>query len=608
MFITIRSRSLYQSKILYTLNKKEFEIEDWIPGDEDKTESSKKEIIPLYPISKNKNEAVEELVQWVEATGIDLTACYDDWLKIGFALANEFGESGTSYFHRISKFYPNYTHEECEKKYHKCVKANGGGVKIGTLFHYAKQAGYVIEPKTIKIPNTEEESNTIKIPEKKLPEFSNTIFEELPNFFKRATEKANNQRERDILLLGTITVLSSCLPSVSGIYDHLTVYPNLYLFITAPPSSGKGRVNLCKRIVYPIHKQKREETSNGKTQYEVELAEYQSKKSKDTGLTKPVKPKEQMLFIPANSSATGTFELLHQNNGTGLIFETEGDTLAHTFKTEYGNYSDGFRNAFHHETISYYRRTDSELVEIQEPKISTVLTGTPDQVLSLMPDAQNGLFSRFIFYKMERQKQWRDVFANTNDIGLDVYYDRLGGIFITYYQKLLSCHKGIRFRLSPEQGSQFHSFFSMQYDKFVLLQKEDLEASLLRLGLICYRLSMIFSIVRALEDDTLRPIIICEQRDFEIALSMIKTLLEHTEEVFLYLPKKELKLPIEKENKELFLDALPKKFTTKEYQVVGKQYGLSQSTSKRYITKLIEKGWIHRKSHGQFINKLKKET
>ncbi len=587
------------------MKKKEFNVKEWISDKEEKTEAIEKGIISLYPIS-NTNEAVEQLVQWIETTGKDLTSSYDDWLKIGFALANEFGESGASYFHRISKFYPKYTHKECENKYQQCAKAKGVGVKIATLFHYAKQAGYVVEREKTQPYNEDHTTKKIEIPRKELPEFSDTIFEELPNFFKESTERANNSRERDILLLGTITVLSACLPNVFGLYDNLTVYPNLYLFITAPPSSGKGRVNLCKRIVYAIHKQKREETSNGKMQYEVELAEYQSKKSKDKSLTKPIKPREQMLFIPANSSATGAFELLDQNDGSGLIFETEGDTLAQTFKTEYGNYSDGFRNAFHHEAISYYRRTDSELVEIPQPKISTVLTGTPDQVLSLMPDSQNGLFSRFMFYKMERQKKWRDVFANTGRIGLDAYYDQLGAIFTNYYQKLVTYHNGIQFLLSPEQGRQFHTFFSTQYDKFVFLKKEDLEASLLRLGVICFRLTMIFSIIRALENDRLQPIIECEQRDFEIALSMIKVLLEHTEEVFLYLPKKELKLPREKDNKELFLDALPKNFTTKEYQIIGKQYGLSQSTSKRYTNEFIEKGWIHKESHGHFINKFKK--
>ncbi|WP_299187917.1 DUF3987 domain-containing protein [uncultured Aquimarina sp.] len=589
------------------MKKKEFNVKEWISDKEEKTEAIEKGIISLYPIS-NTNEAVEQLVQWVEATGTDLTSSYDDWLKIGFALANEFSESGASYFHRISKFYPNYTHQECEKQYQHCANAKGSGVKIATLFHYAKQAGYVIERKNTQVSNEALETNKIEIPKKELPEFSNAIFEELPSFFKESTERANNSRERDILLLGTITVLSACLPNVFGLYDDLTLYPNLYLFITAPPSSGKGRVNLCKRIIYPIHKQKREETSNGKIQYEVELAAYLSKKSKDKSLTKPIKPREQMLFIPANSSATGTFELLDQNDGSGLIFETEGDTLAQTFKTEYGNYSDGFRNAFHHEAISYYRRTDSELVEIPQPKISTVLTGTPDQVLSLMPDSQNGLFSRFMFYKMERQKKWRDVFANTHKMGLDVYYDQLGAIFTNYYQKLVTYHNGIQFRLSLEQGRQFHAFFSTQYDKFVFLKKDDLEASLLRLGVICFRLSMIFSIIRALENDMLEPIIECEQRDFEIALSMIKVLLEHTEEVFLYLPKKKLTLPKSKNDKELFLDALPREFTTKEYQHIGNRYGLSQSTSKRYTNEFIKKGWIHRKSHGQFTNKFKKGT
>src|SRR5690554_8197541 len=86
-----------------------------------------------------------------------------------------------------------------------------------------------------------------------------------------------------------------------------------------------------------------------------------------------------MLFIPANNSSTGAYQLLGDSDGRGLIFETEGDTLAHAFKSDYGNYSDGFRKAFHHETISYYRRTDREFVDIESPCLSTVLSGTPKQ-------------------------------------------------------------------------------------------------------------------------------------------------------------------------------------------------------------------------------------
>lgn len=77
---------------------------------------------------------------------------------------------------------------------------------------------------------------------------------------------------------------------------------------------------------------------------------------------------------------------------------------------------------------------------------------------------------------------------------------------------------------------------------------------------------MTIATIRTLENECLSQIIECEQRDFEIALEMIKVLLQHTEEVFLYLPKKDLVLPKGKDNKELFLDALPMMFTTQVYK------------------------------------------
>lgn len=588
------------------MKKEEFKVEEWTPEKEEKTESSKKEIIPLYPIS-NTNEAVEQLVQWVEATGTDLTSGYDDWLKIGFALSDEFGEPGVSYFHRISKFYPKYKHQECEKQYQHCAKAKGNGVKIATLFHYAKQAGYVPE-KVIPNPSIIQPSpKEPVIPKKELAEFPNFIFDELPEFLKKVVKTASNSKERDILLLGALTSISSCLPNVYGIYDRFTVYPNLFLFVTAPASSGKGRVNLCRRLVNPIHKQKRVETSTEKMQYEIELAEYNQHKSKDNTLVKPNRPLEKMLFIPTNSSATGTFELLANNEGEGLIFETEGDTLAQTFKSEHGNYSDGFRKAFHHESISYYRRTDREYVDIESPKLSTVLTGTPNQVTALMPSSENGLFSRFIFYHMNRQRQWRDVFANQEEEGLDCVFDRLGQEFTAFHSQLKVISKGIKIHLSAQQARRFNDFFSKEYDTFLFLQKNGMEASLFRLGLICFRITMVLSVLRMMETGNLQILKECEPRDFEIALAMIKTLLVHTESVFLYLPKEKLTLPRQKNIKERFLDELPLEFTTQGYRDVSEKLKVPQKSAERYIKGFIERGFLERTSHGNYSKISKKD-
>ena len=152
----------------------------------------------------------------------------------------------------------------------------------------------------------------------------------------------------------------------------------------------------------------------------------------DFSMPKPIKPLEKMLIIPANNSATGVFQLLSENEGSGLLFETEGDTLACAFKSDYSNYSDGLRKAFHHEATTYYRRTDHELVEILSTRISVVMSGTNGQVATLIPSAENGLFSRYMFYHMNIQLVWKNVFAKSNR-GLEAYFDSLGQEFLPLY-------------------------------------------------------------------------------------------------------------------------------------------------------------------------------
>ena len=44
---------------------------------------------------------VEALIAALRAAGVDITADYNDWLKVGFALAGEFGEGGK--WHHVQK-------------------------------------------------------------------------------------------------------------------------------------------------------------------------------------------------------------------------------------------------------------------------------------------------------------------------------------------------------------------------------------------------------------------------------------------------------------------------------------------------------------------------
>ena len=53
-----------------------------------------------------------------------------------------------------------------------------------------------------------------------------------------------------------------------------------------------------------------------------------------------------------------------------------------------------------HDRLSYNRRTDREYREVKRSYLSVLLSGTPAQVKPLIPTAENGLFSRQLFYYM----------------------------------------------------------------------------------------------------------------------------------------------------------------------------------------------------------------
>lgn len=557
-------------------------------------------------------EEVERIIQGIEASRIDVTSAYSDWVNIGFAFADEFGETGRNLFHRVSQYHPEYSTQECDKQFDNCMKARGQGVSLKTFFYHAKEAGIPLTiPKqerqtyspASRSENQSKNLNTqaeIKKEPEQMPTFPDSLFPELPEFLQKAIQIATSNEERDILLLGSLVAISACLPKVSGIYDGKRVYSNLFLFITAQASAGKGRLVHCRQLVNPVHKEFREQAKVHKQHYELELAEYNANKGKVEGIEKPDRPPEKMLFIPANNSSTGAYQLLGDSDGKGLIFETEGDTLAHAFKSDYGNYSDGFRKAFHHETISYYRRTDREYVDIESPCLSTVLSGTPKQVAALIPNAENGLFSRFIFYYMNVRPVWKNVFASQTTNGLDDYFDALGNEFFNLYSSL-KAGQDVQFFLTADQQDQFNQFFGQIQEKYMSIQGIDYMATIRRLGLIAYRFCMIFSALRIMETGETSSKMICEERDFQASLAMVKVLVKHSSKVFAELPE-DVQKPTRLNRKEKFLNKLPKHFNRQKYLEVATTLSIPHKTAEGYITDFCKSNVIHRESQDNYIN------
>ena len=573
-----------------------FNPKDWLAVPEQKE-------VPKKPINNKPTTVVandiETYINALEQSGIDITDTYEKWRDIGFAISEEYGEAGRDYYHRISRNYSGYEHKECDEQYNKCLQAKGHGISIATLYHHLHQVG--IKPKQQQqVVEVLQQTEEVKQP---LPTIPTTVYNNIPTFLQQVVQPSSSNEERDILLLGALTAFSACFPKLFGVYDQRKVFSNLYLFVTAPASAGKGRLNQIKNLVNPVHKQKREQSKTLKQQHQVEMATYNMNKGKSETMEKPSKPPERMLFIPANNSVTGVYQLISDNEGRGLIFETEGDTLAQAFKSDYGNYSDGFRKAFHHETISYYRRTDKEYVDIERPCLSTVLSGTPKQIQALVPSAENGLFSRFVFYYMNINPTWKNVFQTDTTNGLDEYYDQLGKEFFGLY-KTLKNNPDIEVRLTTEQQQKFNVFFEKLQTKYLNLQPDDYIATVRRLGLIAFRIIMLFSVFRIMEDGDVNQVRYCEDIDFENTLEMISVLVKHSSKVFNDLPieQKEVKRA---NRKERFLEALPYQFSRQDYLNIADKNKIPHKTAEGYITKFVDAGLIHREAHNNYTNPTK---
>ena len=598
------------------MSKKTFNPADWTTQNTktSKPTTSEKSSFPPLRGGQEGLSDIDLITQRIEAASIDIAPNYTDWRDLGFALADALGESGRNYYHRLSRFYPSYSQSETDKQYSACLASHGHGVTVKTLYHLAKSSGVDVSVKNqinqknhinhssdigdLKDLGEEDFSPMGELEGAVLPTFPDEIYTDLPGLLQKVVAKSNSPEDRDLLLLGSLVVISACLPKVYGIYAEREVYPNLFLFVTAQASAGKGRLTLCRKLVDPIHKALREVSKLEFEEYQRNLTEYAATKNK-AETERPKEPPVKMLVIPANNSATGLFQILNDNNGSGLMFETEGDTLALTFKSEHGNYSDGFRKAFHHETISYNRRKDREFVEIQNPRLSALLSGTPKQVSTLIPSAENGLFSRFIFYFMNVRPVWNDVFANSSDQTLDSYFNHLGMQFFDLYKHLECQSEPIRFCLTSGQQQAFNAYFAQTQNQYLCLYGADYLATVRRLGLITFRMAMILTALRIMDDGDIHSPLVCRDNDSNTALSMVKILVQHAAQVFQQLPS-EAVTTAPKNQKQQFLDELPKEFCRKDYLTVANKLGIPDKTAEKHIKRFSVNGLIIHFAHDKY--------
>lgn len=580
----------------------------------------------------SKAEQIRTVANRIVEMNIDITEGYDNWRNIAFGISLELGEEGRSIFHDISRLNAGYKYEECDKLYSNCIKrlhdtTDHSGITIGSFFSYAKKAGidikvapsqgnmirngsfashansakganmanYAIAPNadTAITDATGEAGVEYELAEAiPLPTFCDKVTGHLPGILEDTSVLGKTLTEKDMLLLASITILSGAFPEVYAIYDNSKVFANLFTFLVANAASGKGRTTSCLKLVNLIEQEVRDANKQEMDDYQQELADIRAMGRKASGMPLPKEPPYRSLLIPANCSSTAIYQALHDNHDQGITFETEADSLANTLKSDYGNFSDGLRKGFHHEDITYRRRKENEHVEIHNPKWTVYLTGTPGQVTNLIPSAENGLFSRFLFMKVDIPAKWHNVFSKstrTIDEEMEAIGKRVYGIHLLLKNK----QGGIEFQMTEEQQAKFNDFFNKLVEEYKDMLGRDFVANIYRMGLSAYRIAMILSITR-LEDATSLPErIICKDEDLECALIIADTLMQHAARIFsTLLPNKEggdvMGIKLSPKSEKLFA-ALPASFNRQMVLAAAQKLGIAKRTAEKYVGEYVSR-------------------
>jgi len=419
------------------------------------------------------------------------------------------------------------------------------------------------------------------------------LYAKMPQFFQDCVAPLKEVRTRDMFFTGLLAGAGVCFPTVYNLYFGKRNYPYLYSLIVAEAANGKGIVDNCPLIFNKVIARDRGRNREKIRQYELNKE------------NKPEEPKCRNVIINLNSSSAALLNALDQNDGYGYMFGSEIDTLLTTMRQDWGNISPILRSIFQHETIGD-NRVGSRNKTVDHPKMGLTMCGTKDQLIRLLPSADNGLFTRFLYYIFDRRDH---VIQRSTTMDYERIY---GEQLATRYLEIVEHYENQvwEFKLSPAQEDEFYIWLTHYAKEQLIYNGEKYDSCLIRLGTIARRIMMLLSIFRSFEDtfhnseqknpagcksvaETTCPeaqqILSCEPEDFQLALALIKIYGQHTAAIFQNLSHsmvREFKVSSVGD----IMAALPQEFKRADWVAVAKKLNIGRDQADAARKKLLAEG------------------
>jgi hypothetical protein len=462
-----------------------------------------------------------------------------------------------------------------------------------------------------------------------------------PLFLQRIINCSEGEAQRDMLFCGSVAALGATLCHLTHVnYANHDQYPCLQVFVIAPAASGKGAISWVRKLVLPFHKEKIARYEAARAVYQKEMQAWINLgKSRDEA-AKPVLPKLELFFIAGNNSGTGIQENIIDNDGRGFIIEPEADVLASSIQAEYGQWSHLLRKAHDHEFLSYNRRKDHEYRECDLIRLTVVISGTPNQLVQLIPGAENGLFSRQLFYYMPPLNDFIDMFPEEESVS----YDTLFKDWSTRWKKVVDAMgksvSSIEFVPTLSQRKKMVNCMAKLFRHATVAHGDSMRSSVVRLAVNLLRMANVIALLRALDhlltmedekeldmklQNITRTLLECpgitpgkqvprenvhdgiiskyrlsiNDEDYDAIIALAEPFYRHAEHALLSLPNESVDSR-KTTPQERFLGELPITFTRQQSIEIGEKFNLSVKQVEYFIEKLLNKGTLERKGRGVY--------
>ena len=427
------------------------------------------------------------------------------------------------------------------------------------------------------------------------PYIPDSAYSGLPQFLKDCVQYASDPRERDITLLGSLNCCSALFPGVSFFYKNALYSSHFYHALVANAAAGKGVVAFILSLLdatqeYYDRQRRDQKKAFEKAQMAWEAEVHQAlreHRSPDSD-KKPEEPKAKYLKT-STTSKSRLLEQLATNGELGChMSSTEINTLISSLAQDYGKYEDILCKAAHHEEISQSYKIDGDPIVVPRPHLALIMSGTPEQFTGFFRSHENGLYSRFLIYTRQLNPHWETCAPGEGRVDLREHFHTLGKKLFEMHKLLLESPTLVTF--TPGQWERHTQQFGVWLKSALVEGKEFPTSIVFRHGLLAMRLASILTIFRKWDDYRYAKEYCCTDADFDTAMQIIATVIEHSLLLGTSLPDTGHP-PVAMRKFHQFEDVLkklPRIFSYIDFINAAKELGISVSTAKRYLRKAVE--------------------